>query len=266
MKLYSKNRIPNYSEDQAAEYTRMLIQRKRLIYWLIVHYGKIYNAADQDDFFQEIMKDAWLAIPSYAPRPDATFDNWLTKVAKFSISGYKVKLYRTYSRITLIEDFLQTGYVSIRDVQDIGQLIDEADQSAKISDVIESLSEEERELVRYWYEGGSLRLKSLADGKNRGYYWKKILMIQTKVRRAIHGDDRKPRYRVPLNDPKYSKPIYQLTPEGRFVKSWPSIGEAERAGFNNIHRALSGKKATVRGYRWVYSLDTVHETTSKAPV
>jgi hypothetical protein len=51
---------------------------------------------------------------------------------------------------------------------------------------------------------------------------------------------------------KLSKPVLQLTLDGREVKKWTSMTEAANAGYNIhcISRCCSGHQATHAGYRW----------------
>lgn len=52
-----------------------------------------------------------------------------------------------------------------------------------------------------------------------------------------------------------SKPINQLSKTGEFIKRFPSLHEAARAGFHqpNISSALAGKRRTAGGYCWEYA-------------
>lgn len=47
------------------------------------------------------------------------------------------------------------------------------------------------------------------------------------------------------------KPIYQFTKEGKFIKKWSSVEEAERIlGKIGIYKVLIGKTKTSSGFRW----------------
>lgn len=54
---------------------------------------------------------------------------------------------------------------------------------------------------------------------------------------------------------KQSKPILQISLDGRLIKLWPSLREAERHGFDHRHisACCRGKVMTAGGYRWKYA-------------
>lgn len=51
-----------------------------------------------------------------------------------------------------------------------------------------------------------------------------------------------------------SKPVNQLSLDGRLVKVWPSIAEAQRNGFQvaNICKVCKGERPTHKGFKWEY--------------
>lgn len=51
-----------------------------------------------------------------------------------------------------------------------------------------------------------------------------------------------------------SRPVFQLTIDGQFVRRWPSIAEAARNGFvtANICKVCAGRRPHHRGYIWKY--------------
>ena len=60
---------------------------------------------------------------------------------------------------------------------------------------------------------------------------------------------------------KKSIPIAQLTLDGKFVKAWKSIHDAEReGGFDqgNINKCCQGKFKTHKGYKWQYLYEYIH--------
>jgi hypothetical protein len=60
---------------------------------------------------------------------------------------------------------------------------------------------------------------------------------------------------IELRTVQYSKPIEQLTLDGRHVAYYKSAGEAERLkGYDhtNIGRVANGKQIQYRGYKWRY--------------
>lgn len=58
-----------------------------------------------------------------------------------------------------------------------------------------------------------------------------------------------------INQPEKSKTVYQYTLDGVFVRSYPSLREAERQGYNsgNISLCCSGKNKHHKGYLWSYT-------------
>ena len=53
---------------------------------------------------------------------------------------------------------------------------------------------------------------------------------------------------------KLSKPVLQLSLDGKLIREWSSTKEAERNGFNhcNICQCCNGKQKTHKGFRWEY--------------
>ena len=54
-----------------------------------------------------------------------------------------------------------------------------------------------------------------------------------------------------------SKPIDQYTLSGEYVRTFPSMAEASRHGFDasNIHSAIHGKYTHAYGYKWQYAVE-----------
>lgn len=53
-----------------------------------------------------------------------------------------------------------------------------------------------------------------------------------------------------------SKPVYQLSIDGEFVRLWPSVNEVERSlglRHSDIVTCCSGKQKTAFGYKWRYA-------------
>lgn len=54
-----------------------------------------------------------------------------------------------------------------------------------------------------------------------------------------------------------SKPVYQYSLDGKFVKKWNSAREAHKTGeynFKNISQCCNGEKKTHKGYKWSFIL------------
>jgi len=51
-----------------------------------------------------------------------------------------------------------------------------------------------------------------------------------------------------------SKAVNQLTLDGQFVRSWPSIAEAQRNGYQvaNICKVCKGQRPSHKGFKWEY--------------
>lgn len=54
---------------------------------------------------------------------------------------------------------------------------------------------------------------------------------------------------------KQSKPVNQLTLEGKLIKTWPSTAEAERKGFHSGHivDCCKGRYSHHKGFKWCYA-------------
>ena len=52
---------------------------------------------------------------------------------------------------------------------------------------------------------------------------------------------------------KLSKPVYQYTLDGEFVKKWPSAAECKRNGFNHVDNCCRGERKQNKGYIWSYT-------------
>ena len=58
------------------------------------------------------------------------------------------------------------------------------------------------------------------------------------------------------NYPKFSKPVYQYTLDGKFIKEWQSSKEIERQlGYKHqaISRCCNSKHKSAYGYIWSYT-------------
>lgn len=51
---------------------------------------------------------------------------------------------------------------------------------------------------------------------------------------------------------KLSKPVYQYTLDGEFVKKWPSAAECKRNGFLHVDNCCRGERKQNKGYIWSY--------------
>ena len=51
---------------------------------------------------------------------------------------------------------------------------------------------------------------------------------------------------------KLSKPVYQYTLEGEFIKMWPSVAECSKNGFHHVADCCRGKRKQDKGYIWSY--------------
>lgn len=70
-----------------------------------------------------------------------------------------------------------------------------------------------------------------------------------------HKENMRYRTGIKRRAEKHSKVVLQLTyPEGKFIKEWPSMAEAERNGFNQggIWRCCHGKCKQYKGFMWGY--------------
>lgn len=58
-----------------------------------------------------------------------------------------------------------------------------------------------------------------------------------------------------INNPKYSKKVYQYTLDNQLVKVWESMHECERNGFDrqNIRHCCKGEHKYHKGFRWSYT-------------
>ena len=86
--------------------------------------------------------------------------------------------------------------------------------------------------------------------------------MHCKLHREIHSNGGKIGGKIggkkngAINGKKCYIPILQLTKEGRFVKEWPSLNEAERQlgiACSNICHCLKGYRKSAGGFVWRYA-------------
>ena len=71
----------------------------------------------------------------------------------------------------------------------------------------------------------------------------------------INHGTRNDRVAEKMTNGKTSLPIAQLTLDGKFIKAWKSIKDAQRLGgftHQRVNECCKGKRKTYKGYRWMY--------------
>ena len=92
------------------------------------------------------------------------------------------------------------------------------------------------------------------DGKTQSEI-KQILHVgSSKIRNVllsygIQESEIKSRMKL-VQQNKTGTPVNQLDLQGNLIKTYPSISEAKKDGFHNIHKVLSGEYTQCGGYKW----------------
>lgn len=253
MKLYSKVRIPNYTEQQQEEIITILRGCKRFFFWLILQ-CQFVRKHEQDDYFQHVQLTIWLRYKEFDRSKGAKMP-WLKMVAKSAIIRYH--------RFLNI-DRKKTDYVP-----DHASWYDEADDIyseqhiESLNNAISDLPDKYQGVVQLYLTGANMSKESKAIGKNHEYLTSRMDGAKKWIRanhyryfQGITITDNKPwkgwtgGYN---NENAGCKPIHMLTLDGRFIKRYPSIMEAVRDGFDSraLYRCLN-KGGSHEGYRWIY--------------
>lgn len=103
---------------------------------------------------------------------------------------------------------------------------------------------------------------------NKGLKWsdevreklsKSHIGVQTGEKHPLWGTHRSDETKRKLSEKnkgkpnaKLSKPVYQYTLEGEFIKMWPSVAECSKNGFHHVADCCRGKRKQDKGYIWSY--------------
>lgn len=69
---------------------------------------------------------------------------------------------------------------------------------------------------------------------------------------SVEAKDRISKAKKGKPNAKLSKPVYQYTLEGEFIKMWPSVAECSKNGFHHVADCCRGKRKQDKGYIWSY--------------
>jgi RNA polymerase sigma factor (sigma-70 family) len=247
--------IPVRSDIDYIDYSSRLNIIKKCAFAIIKEYDFI-KPWERQDYLQEACMYIWSYLHTYDPAKGA-FGTWAYQAIRWAFLGYRKKIRRHVERMTYMED-ISSWY-------DRADIVGDNEHLEALDMAIADLPVEKREVVNMYLEGYNLSEVSVRNGKNRTYYTNKLMDIRKDILRNrkkyfedIEVQDRKlkviPNGRRNENS-KLARQIVMLDMEGKFLRTWPSLSEAERNGFcsRSISMCVNGKMFSHRGYRWRFS-------------
>ena len=241
------------------EFNQVINKHMSFLHFTIRKYDFVTDN-DRMDYLQEILIQAWGAFVKKKKSDkirQGALTAWLGKVAEYAILHYRRDFHRKNER------FVYTEKTAIFD-----DALDEYNEPhlESLKKMISTLSEEDRRVIDLYLAGENFKEQSLAIGKGEAYLSLVLSKVVKRMRSQVHcffEDIRVPDYLMnsstrrmsQRNAAGKSKPIIQMEISGAAVKMFPSIMEAQRAGFNSglICQVIKGEREQHKGFRWAYA-------------
>jgi RNA polymerase sigma factor (sigma-70 family) len=227
---------------------------------------------ERDDYRQEIFIKVFTGFhkwPKYRSN-GMEFKAWLYILARAAVIDYRNRLVLGTGKV-----FLQGRYKYVENM-DILEAVHEEyneDNLRALDNAVNDLKPDHQKVIQMYYHGVSFLRASLIDGRGSRYYQWEFTKIKQRLRaikdnywqdmrigdditnkeyHGLKGDDW-----VKYRNNFQSKPVLQISYEGKIIKEWASIKEAARGGFDrtNIIECAKGRCQSSNGFIWLYKTD-----------
>lgn len=248
-----------YSDKRKAEFTRLIKHKKPLIYSLIYKFDFV-RESDVDDYYQEAILYAWKRFYLF-DSTRSSFTTWLYKTAEWGILLFRRMQVKNHTYMISIDPTL-SWFESIEDVK----YNEEHLEALRVA--IADLPAEKQKVVQMYLNDEDLTDLSIKEGRRPDYYKGALHKIRKFILRH-HGRYFEdifidPRKTLVVHNGKTnelnatSRPIEMRTLDGQFIKTFPSLAEAGRHGFDcsSICDCANGRINAHKGYKFWYVGET----------
>lgn len=259
--------IHEYSEKERAEFSALIVEYTPVIY-SIINKNEFIKRCDREDYYQEAVAYAWERYYMF-DITKGSFVGWLYQTCLWGIALYRKKSRRYQDRNSL--------YESVTDLPEVEDEPYQEDHIEGLRVAILTLPARKQRVVQMYLDDEDLCKRSTADGYLPCYYYSVMASVRRFIRdnrnrffEGIYVSERKlivnPNGRINERSPS-SKIIEMRTMSGELVRTFPSMAEAERQGFNisNISACCIGKRNFAAGYRWCFAGQSLKEIVKRKP-